>query len=83
LIMLLSPRNSGPVVAVGAAFMLAALGLWATTALEAYRYANGEEEPLLQPRILLFGTIALTVLSIGGVVAAGFNANSAGLPGAP
>lgn len=76
--MLLSPRNSGPIVMVGVVFVLAALGLWAVTALDAFRLASGDEEPVLRPRYLLIGTIALTVLSVGAFLAAGFSATTSG-----
>jgi hypothetical protein len=83
LIMLLSPRNSGPVVGVGALFVLSALGIWAVTAMDAFRLANGNDEQLLKSKVLLVGTIVLTVLSIGAFLAAGLSASQSGVPGAP
>lgn len=74
-IMLMSPSNSGPILTVGGLFVVSAIGIWAVTALDASRLASGDEEQLLSPRILLIGTIVLTVLSIGAFVA---GANQAG-----
>ncbi|MEX2459576.1 MAG: hypothetical protein WD770_11410 [Actinomycetota bacterium] len=74
-IMLMSPSNSGPILAVGGLFVVSAVAIWAVTALDASRLAKGDEEQLLGPRVLLVGTIALTVLSIGAFVA---GANQAG-----
>jgi hypothetical protein len=74
-VMLMSPSNSGPILTVGGLFVVSAIAIWAVTALDAQRVAKGDEEQLLRPRVLLVGTIALTVLSIGAFVA---GANQAG-----
>jgi hypothetical protein len=68
--MLLSPTNSGPIIGVGAVFVRAAVAIWITTAFDAQRLARGDENQLLKPRILLVGTVALTMLSIGAFLAA-------------
>jgi DNA-directed RNA polymerase subunit RPC12/RpoP len=71
-------KPTGPILGVAVLFLAAALGIWVISALDAARLARGEEDQLLKPRVLLVGTIVLTVLSIGAFVAAGFGGATAG-----
>ncbi len=53
----------GPIGALIALFLLAALVVYATSALDAHRLASGEP-PLVSSRVLLWGSAGLMVLSV-------------------
>jgi hypothetical protein len=70
-----APSGSpGAIVAVGALFIASAIGIWGVSAMDAMRLARGDDDQILKPRVLLIGTIVLTVLSIGAFIAAGISA---------
>lgn len=53
----------GPTFSLFAVFLLGSVIVYATSALDAYRIASGEE-PLVSSRTLLWGSVGLIVLSV-------------------
>ncbi|MEO8293217.1 MAG: zinc ribbon domain-containing protein [Actinomycetota bacterium] len=56
--------SSGPVLALLALYGLLAVGVYLFTAYEAYRMAQGSG-PLVSSRVLLWGAVALVLVSVG------------------
>jgi hypothetical protein len=67
LLMLLTPATGlGFVKGLAVVFLLAALAAYGLAAMDAFRQAAGEA-PVLSPRLLLYGTAGLVIMSVGSL----------------
>src|SRR5436309_1136404 len=62
----LPPRPAGPLGPLAALFLTAAATVYAFSAIDAGRLANGDPQ-ILSPRIVLYGSAALVILSVASL----------------